>query len=213
VIIIHGIVDSQNGSYDIANSLRRDGFQVFTPTMPNSGLDGVEANVAYLRRYVAWVMRVTGARHVDLVGHSQGGLTIRRFITSGGQDLVDSVVTINSPHHGVAGPWRPLLDAARAIPLLATFVPDGLLELDERSELVQQLNAGDETPGDIRYTSIWSRDADGIVYPWTSPVLQGARNIALYDGRAWASGPHHLFVNHTNVAAFDAVRAALLEPR
>jgi triacylglycerol esterase/lipase EstA (alpha/beta hydrolase family) len=212
VVIIHGIVDSQNGSYDFANSLRRDGFTVFTPTMPAGGLDGVEANVEYLRRYIRWVLRVTGARHVDLVGHSQGGLTIRGFIRAGGEDLVDSVVTINSPHHGVAGPWRPLLDAARAIPLLAKVVPDGLLELDERSTMVRGLNAGDETPGTIRYTSIWSRDADGIVFPWTSPVLEGARNVALFKGRAWATGPHHLFVNHTNLEAFNAVRAALLEP-
>jgi triacylglycerol esterase/lipase EstA (alpha/beta hydrolase family) len=180
--------------------------------MPGNGLDGVEANVEYLRRYIAWVLRITGARRVDLVGHSQGGLTIRGFIRAGGEDVVDSVVTINSPHHGVAGPWRPLLDAARAIPLLAKLVPKGLIELDERSPLVQGLNAGDETPGSIRYTSIWSRDADGIVYPWTSPVLQGARNVALFNGRPWASGPHHLFVNHTNVEAFEAVRSALLEP-
>lgn len=213
VIVVHGVIDGENGSYDVANSLRRDGFTVFTPTMPSGGLRGVMANVEYLRRYVRWVLQQTGARRVDLVGHSQGGLTIRAFIRAGGQDIVDSVVTINSPHHGVAGPWRPLLDAARALPLLARAVPQGLLELDERSEFFRWLNAGDETPGDIRYTSMWSRDADGIVFPWTSPALQGARNVILANGRSWATGPHHLFVNHSSVEAYLALRAALMEPR
>lgn len=213
VIIVHGVIDGENGSYDFANSLRRDGFAVFTPTMPTGGLQGVATNVEYLRRYVRWVLQTTGAKRVDLVGHSQGGLTIRAFVRAGGDDVVDSVVSINSPHHGVAGPWRPLFDAIRAIPLLSRVVPPGLLELDERSALFRWLNDGDETPGNARYTSMWSRDADGIVFPWSSPALQGARNVVLEQGRTWARGPHHLFVNHSNVEAYLALRAALLEPR
>ena len=213
VIIVHGIVDSENGSYDYANSLRRDGFRVFTPTMPNGGLDGVMANVAYLKQYVAWVLRTTGAKRVDLVGHSQGGLTIRAFIKSGGAGLVESVVTINSPHHGIAGYWRPLLDAARAIRLLGRAIPKGLMELDSRSDLVRWLNEGDETPGDIRYTALMSRDADGIVTPGSSAALEGARIVTLEMGRLLARGPHHLLVNHDDADAFEAVRAALLRPR
>ena len=44
------------------------------------------------------------------------------------------------------------------------------------------------------------------------PALQGARNVILANGRSWATGPHHLFVNHSSVEAYLALRDALMAP-
>ena len=214
VIIIHGITDSGRGSEDFARSLRRDGFTVFTPTMPSSGMDGLEANAAYLRAYVAWVLRTTGARRVDLVTHSQGGLSALAYIRAGGGDCVDAVVAMSAPFHGVAGPWRPVLDAVRAIGLLRWMAPKGLMVLDQRSGSIAALMAGDETPGDVAYTSIFSKEADGIVFPASSPRLEGATNIVLDDatwGVSWWNR-NHLWINHSS-AAYDVVRGVLINSR
>lgn len=214
VIILHGITDSARGSRDVANSLRRDGFTVFTPTMPEGGMDGLAANVAYLRRYVAWVLQQTGARRVDIVAHSQGGLTALAFIRAGGASAVDSVVSMASPFHGVAGYWRPIIDAVNGVGFLRWLAPRGLLELDSRSSSVHALTDGDETPGDVRYTSIYSLDADGIVLPAISPQLDGARNIVI-DGPGWGfarrhRGRDHLRINHAS-DAYELVRHALIQ--
>jgi triacylglycerol esterase/lipase EstA (alpha/beta hydrolase family) len=214
VIILHGVTDTKQGSYDFGASLRRDGFTVYTPTLPVSGMDGVDRNVEFLEKYVAEVMRQTGAKKVDLIGHSQGGVTIQAFVRAGNADLVDSAISIGAPHHGVAGFWRPLLDAVRGSKFLQWAAPKGLVELDNRGELINRMTAGDETPGNVRYTSIYSKDADGLVIPADSAHLEGAKNVVLDKERGpfGRRGPHHLFMNHSDVATYEAVRAALLEP-
>lgn len=213
VIIVHGVTDSAAGSHNLARSLRRDGFVVFTPTMPYGGLDGVARNSEFLQAYIGYVLLLTGRRRVDLVGHSQGGLSILGYLRRAGTAHVDSVVTMATPFHGVSGYWRPLLDAVRSSRLLQHLAPRGLVELDERSDLFRWLRA-EELPAAVRFTSIHARDADGIVTPSSSPRLAGARNVVL-DRDGWGPGfrgPHHLYINHTSSDAYEALRAALLEP-
>jgi hypothetical protein len=157
------------------------------------------------------VLRATGARQVDLVAHSQGGVASRAYVRCGGGTLVRSITTMDSPQHGVAGYWRPMLDLLDAIPLLRRVVPFGMYELDERSPTFAWLNSGDETPGNVRYTSIYPRDFDGIVSPVSSPALRGARNIVTDGGHGLLHGHlWHLFVNHSGDAVYEDVRAALL---
>ena len=62
---------------------------------------------ADLSAMVADVLRATGARSVDLVGHSLGGLVIRSYLAFfGGNAKVEQVVLLSSPHLGV--PLAPL---------------------------------------------------------------------------------------------------------
>ena len=80
------------------------------------------------------------------------------------------------------------------------------------SRFLQALNAGDETPGDISYTSVYSRTdqfvwlANGPSDPWTeSAKLDGASNIAIQDicpGR---------YVEHIQATYDAAVYAVIMD--
>jgi triacylglycerol esterase/lipase EstA (alpha/beta hydrolase family) len=222
IVLVHGLADNWFGSTFWRRALERDGFRhVYTPDLPRGGAGGAAESAAHLKRYVDWVRRVTGARKVDLVGHSQGGVTIRYYIRFlGGADVVDSAITMGAPHHGVSG-WPAVYSAVRAIPLLGPLLtdalaPPGAVELFQNSSLLRRLNEGDETPGAcVRWTSIFSKDFDGSVPPADSPRLRGARNVVMHKERHFtglAAGPDHASMFFTSDEAYEAVRSALLEP-
>jgi len=66
--------------------------------------DLVPRNAARLARFVERVCAETGAKQVDLVCHSLGGLVALEYIDEGGAARVRRCVTIASPHAGVT--WK-----------------------------------------------------------------------------------------------------------
>ncbi len=215
VILIHGVADSAIGSRTLAASLRRDGWTVFTPTMPGNGLHGIEENAKAIAREVAKVQALTGAKMVDLVGHSQGGLNIRWYLgMMGGGRNVGRVVSINSPLHGVAGGFLKLKKFLNGIGIFRP-VPDGLIELVRGSAMLHQVERARLAPNGPRWTSLYSAEPDGIITPHTSPILEGARNIALVQPMRRLTGgvkrgPTHIDSNHRSEEAYVWIRDALL---
>ena len=60
------------------------------------------ANVDDLARFVEAVLDYTGAKRVDIVGHSLGGTLAREWLRRDhAYQLVRHLVTIASPHHGI----------------------------------------------------------------------------------------------------------------
>jgi predicted alpha/beta hydrolase family esterase len=108
-------------------------------------------------------LRARGAREVDLVGHSMGGLVARQYLQEHGTDSIRRCILLGVPNQGSR---------------LASFAlsPTGKLLLPG-SAYLQQLNAA-PLPKDIRCTSIFSRH-DNLVIPWESGQLDGARNCEL----------------------------------
>ncbi len=112
----------------------------------------------------------TGARKVDIVAHSMGGLSTRWYLTKlGGIDKVDDFVSIASPHHGTALA-RPCLAAS------FTSASLSCRETTQGSFFTTELNREDETPGDVNYVTMTS-SCDEIVFPHATSKLAGARNI------------------------------------
>ncbi|MGH8457227.1 MAG: esterase/lipase family protein, partial [Stenotrophobium sp.] len=64
-------------------------------------LGNIDDYAAQLHEAVAAMRQRTGADKVMLVGHSMGGLVIRRYLQKSGAEHVTRVVTLGSPHHGV----------------------------------------------------------------------------------------------------------------
>lgn len=61
-----------------------------------------QANVPDLRRFVRAVLAFTGAREVDIVGHSLGVTLAREWIRQdGAHDIVRRLVAIDGPNHGI----------------------------------------------------------------------------------------------------------------
>ncbi len=61
-----------------------------------------QANVPDLRRFVAAVLAYTGAKQVDIVGHSMGGTLAREWMRQDdAYKTVRRLVAIDSPNHGI----------------------------------------------------------------------------------------------------------------
>lgn len=211
IILLNGFSVHNDALKLMAESLRRDGFTVFVPELPNNAMDEIDETAKYVAAYVEEVRRRTGARKVDLIGYSEGGLVARAYAKwYGGDKAVDSSISLGTPHTGViAGGLAQVVDSVK---LLKDAVPEAAQQMLIGSAFLKRLNNGDLTPGnDVRYTAIFSRNWDGIVWPSQSGALEGARNIALEDDRWFPllKGPHHLKLVGSD-EGYNAIRGALL---
>ena len=100
----------------------------------------------------------TGAPSVDVVGYSAGGVVVRLWVAElGGGNVARRAVTLASPHHGTDL-------ASLGADLAPDSCPEACLQLAEDSDLLRELNAGDETPPGPAWVAIWTED-DRIVVP------------------------------------------------
>ena len=95
-----------------------------------------QANVPDLRRFVAAVLAYTGARQVDIVGHSLGGTLAREWMRQDdAQHLVRRLVTIDSPHHGIINCGPDPVKNYYQLPAFGGFTP--------ASDVCQELGSPD----------------------------------------------------------------------
>lgn len=103
IVLAHGMAgfDELFGIYEywsgIPQALGKDGAKVFVTEVPQ--FNATEARGEALLAQVEEILAVTGAKQVNLIGHSHGGLDVR-YVASVAPQLVASVTTIGSPHQG-----------------------------------------------------------------------------------------------------------------
>lgn len=103
IVLAHGMsgFDDLFGIYEywqaIPQALSKDGAKVFVTEVPQ--FNSTEARGEALLAQVEEILAVTGATKVNLIGHSHGGLDVR-YVASVAPQLVASVTTVGSPHHG-----------------------------------------------------------------------------------------------------------------
>jgi triacylglycerol lipase len=181
VLLVHGLgaTGVENFGWNLARALPAQGFDVCTVDMPARAWSDIQVSSEYVVHAVRTIAAATG-RKVDIVGHSEGGFQ-PRWATRWWSDVrahVDDIVTLGTPHHGVIDPTLKLLTCP--IPC----VPGALWQMREGSAFLRALNAGDETPGDISYTSIWSATDELVqVLALGTPTsnLAGASNLMIQD--------------------------------
>lgn len=83
--------------YGIVTTLRRGGAKVF-PVLVSS-INSSEVRGEQLLQQIEKILLETGAAKVNLIGHSQGALTIR-YAAAKRPDLVASVTSVAGPNHG-----------------------------------------------------------------------------------------------------------------
>lgn len=112
IVLAHGFfgfdsfagVESVTYFYGVKDYLREQGErEVYTPAVDPFNASDVRA--ARLIEHIERIRRETGAAKVNLIGHSQGGLDAR-LVAHDRPDLVASVTTFSTPHHGT-----PIADA------------------------------------------------------------------------------------------------------
>ncbi|MFE6510731.1 esterase/lipase family protein [Nocardioides sp. NPDC057767] len=186
VILVHGTFGDRRSLLDpISLSMKRAGFCVYSLDYGNRATGDIRDSAAHLGEFIERVRAATDADKVSLVGHSQGGMMPRYYIKNlGGAAYVEDLIGLAPSNHGTS----VILDEGTTE---ATGLCLSCAQQAAGSQFLADLNAGDETPGDISYTQIVTA-TDEVVVPYTSGFL--------------ADGP-----NTTNVRIQDACAADLSE--
>lgn len=178
VVLLHGYGTPPTSMRALARRLELAGRDAIAVRLPDRGTARVRVSAARVARAV----RAQERRRVDVVGFSAGGLVARAYIDfSGGVRRVVNAVMLGTPNHGADV-------AALAAAVDPSLCDPACRDLRPGSALLTALNRGDETPGDIAYTSIFS--GSDVVAPEPTASLDGARNVRLQDVCARATVGH-----------------------
>ncbi|AWB84825.1 esterase/lipase family protein [Corynebacterium liangguodongii] len=186
VLYVHGAASALAGFNPNARLLRQHGYWTWgynygatdiasiAGRIPGiNGFGELDSLVDELSTNIDHVKDATGAPHVDIVAHSQGGLLTRIYIARGGGANIRRVVGIGANFHGtdLRGRAEKILPLAERLPSLASRVagPGALQQIAGSPfwETVADLPVVD--PG-VVYTTIYS-PADHVVTPNSASML------------------------------------------
>jgi triacylglycerol lipase len=175
VIIVAGTFAGQTVSSvfyaPLAARLRAEGYQPYIFGLQTSGTQDIALTAAALNTFADQVRAQTGAARVDLIGHSQGGLVARHYVKYlGGAGEVDSVISLGAPHYGTA-----VANVAKLFGLGNCIGIVSCQQMSIGSSYLANLNAGDDTIGNVRYTNIASAN-DEVVIPYSTAWLANDGN-------------------------------------
>jgi len=166
VLLVPGYGGSTGALQRLADRLTAAGRDAAVVSVPGGGTGDLRASAEVLATAVDDALARTGAGSVDVVGYSAGGVIARLWAVEGGAERARRVLTLGSPHHGTT-----------VADLAAGFVPaecpEGCRQLTTGSDLLAELNAGDETPDGPTWVSVWTT-VDSVVTPPDSAALEGA---------------------------------------
>lgn len=183
ILLVHGIVDNHSIFTRLDRVLRSRGFA--TVAAHDYGLLTADVAVAAaaLGDTVRALAAATGHERVHVVGHSLGGLLARWFVQrQGGDAVVDTLVTLGTPHGGTElarlAPLVPLLPMTR--------------ELAPGSAVVRAL--AEPAPGCRTRFVAYASDIDHLVLPHRNARVEhpdlDATNVDVH-GVGHLSMPNH----------------------
>lgn len=157
VLLVHGIMDNRSVFTVFRRALRRRGFGTVHAVNYSLLTGDVRTAAHELRTHVERLREETGSDLVHIVGHSLGGVIARYYVQRlGGARVVDTLVTLGSPH---AGTYSAYL---MPTPLAAQLRPG--------SELLAEL-AGPAPGCPTRFLVVWSR-MDQLIVPQRNARLE-----------------------------------------
>jgi pimeloyl-ACP methyl ester carboxylesterase len=175
------------------------------------------ANVADLRRFVHAVLKYTGAREVDIVGHSLGVVIVREWLRQDedADRRVRRFVAVDGANHGIINCSPSPLNYWQA-PALGGFTPSSAIcqELGSPdAPFLKRLNHGREAPlesADVLV--IRNADTSFVYFPSQDGVLAGVPAEDSFGKPTDFSGSARLkgvrAVNLTSQGIYDAILAS-----
>jgi triacylglycerol lipase len=101
ILLVHGLVDNRSVFTLLRRRLRRRGFGRVASMNYSPLTDDVRTAATQLAERVEELCDVTGYERIHVIGHSLGGLIARYYVQClGGDDRVETLVTLGSPHSG-----------------------------------------------------------------------------------------------------------------
>jgi triacylglycerol lipase len=162
VALVHGYFHNRSGFDFLSTELRRRGFRWIHGMNYNPLGNTIPELAERFGRYVDDLRRVSGARNVHVVGHSLGGVIARWYVEElGGHRVVDTCVTIGTPHRGTYAAYLGPGAAAR--------------ELRPGSGVMQRLETSLRRSR-VKYVNLYS-DLDLLIVPPSSALLPEQRNV------------------------------------
>ena len=164
ILFVHGWSENASLWTTMIGRFEKDGYpssylSAYTYNTSQSNKVDAEKEVA---SHVESLLKATGASKVDIIAHSMGSLNTRWYIKFlGGEAKVDDWVSLGGPNHGTNTANLCSSTACTEMRIGSTFL--------------SELNAGDETPGEVSYGTWWS-PCDEIINPDESVILSGATN-------------------------------------
>jgi triacylglycerol lipase len=211
VLLVHGTFTTGFEQYEWTYKplLIDRGYDVCTVTYPDRGFGDMQVSAEYVVNALRRIHAQSG-RKVAVIGHSQG-VSVPRWAIKwwpSARNAVDDFVMQAGPNHGtdvtlLTSTFPALTGGLLGLPaVFYQFAPD--------SQFMAATNAGDETPGDIDYTALYTQ-FDELVQPVSPPTAAvdldldnpKVANILIQDicpGR---------FVDHVTIGLLDAVSFAL----
>lgn len=192
VILINGTHATMRINWSgLGPTLANEGYCVYSAAIGADPTDQIQTcapigeSIAQIGDLVDRVLRETGARQVDLVGHSQGGLIAEYYTKFHGRGKVANVALLSPTTHGGTASGlatlpepltRPGIDAqAIGCPAVYDQLPN--------SETVRRLSTGPITVPGVNYTVIETR-YEFIVTPAPTAAFidePGVQNIIVQD--------------------------------
>lgn len=175
VLLVHGTFTAGYEQYEwnYIPLLSARGFDVCVVTYPDRGLGDAQISAEYVVNALRKIYAATG-RKVAMVGHSQGVMVPRWAIKwwPSARNAVSDFILQAGPNHGteVADPTLLLANLGIELPSGGSSSgveqprPAVFRQFPPHSHFMQATNAGDETPGDIDYTAIYTL-TDELVQP------------------------------------------------
>ena len=224
VVLVHGLAANRSVNWTTMSPfLANRGYCVFALTYglrdsvhlgvyQPGGMTRMQQSARELNAFAARVLNATGARKVDVVGHSQGSLMPNYWVRFlGGAKRVDDYVGVT-----------PLWDGTNLAGLATVAQMGSALGLDQiaydvlepfcascrqflhGSGFMRKMSSGGgpAEPG-VDYTMIMTRN-DELVQPWQSGYMDGARNFVVQEECALDQSEHLSII-------YDPVTAGLIQ--
>jgi triacylglycerol esterase/lipase EstA (alpha/beta hydrolase family) len=195
VVLVHGLLANQTVNWQtISPVLANRGYCVFSltygtkpdvvfPGYQPGGLARMQESARQLSRFVKQVREATGARKVNIVGHSEGSLMPDWYIKFfRGAKRVRRYVGITPLWHGSNPAGSATLN--QIAHAYGVFPPgdqsfascDSCTQFLTGSDFISKLRQGGVAVPGVRYTNIITRN-DELVAPYTSGIEPGMTNL------------------------------------
>lgn len=157
VVFVHGYLDTWYMPWwgRMQNLMKKIGllpeeiYFVDKGSLPGTTVDSPEKYAEIVRGEVEKAYDRHDTR-VNLIGHSMGGIDSRVYVEEReGKELVDTLVTLGSPHQGTLASW------------LGVFTPGGR-DMRMSSDVIKR--RATSVVDDVEYVAVWS-SADELVVP------------------------------------------------
>ncbi|MFD9467133.1 esterase/lipase family protein [Streptomyces sp. NPDC060027] len=192
IVLVHGTFTAASAVWNtLSPELKNQGYCVFALNYGEKsgvpllkGIAPVAGSARQLSDFVDGVLAATGAKKVDMVGHSQGAMMPRYYLKYlNGKEKVNSLIGLGPTNHGTT--IDGIATLAARIPGAADVYRSLCPACSEQlagSSFLEDLNAGGDVVPGVSYTVI-ATQYDAVATPYQKQFLTGAnvRNVVLQD--------------------------------